>query len=149
MPKREVNNANRERRLKMKMGGMTYAEIGRIEGISKVSVYKQINHLIPNEQDLEIYKKHRADILASKQVELLQALTPDKIKDASALQLITGMGILTDKERLERGQSTQNVETVVQSLSSDRESLLKEIEILRDNVVINNMDKGENNNNNS
>jgi transposase len=131
MPKREVNNANRERRLKMKMGGMTYAEIGRIEGISKVSVYKQINHLIPNEQDLEIYKKHRADILASKQVELLQALTPDKIKDASALQLITGMGILTDKERLERGQSTQNVETIVQSLSSDRESLLKEIEILK------------------
>jgi transposase len=131
MPKREVNNANRERRLKMKMGGMTYAEIGRIEGISKVSVYKQINHLIPNEQDLEIYKKHRADILASKQVELLQALTPDKIKDASALQLITGMGILTDKERLERGQSTQNVETIVQSLSSDRESLVKEIEILK------------------
>jgi transposase len=131
MPKREVNNANRERRLKMKMGGMTYAEIGRIEGISKVSVYKQINHLIPNEQDLEIYKKHRADILASKQVELLQALTPDKIKDASALQLITGMGILTDKERLERGQSTQNVETIVQSLSSARESLVKEIEILK------------------
>lgn len=131
MPKKAVNDITRERRLKMKMGGMTYEEIGKIEGVSKVAVYKQISDLLPNNNDIEIYKQHRADILAKKQVELLQALTPDKIKEASALQLITGMGILTDKERLERGQSTQNVETVVQSLSSDRESLLKEIEILK------------------
>lgn len=115
----------------MKIGGMTYQEIADIEGVTKQAICKQIAHLIPDKSALDTYKQNRADILAGKQIELLQALTPDKIKEASALQLVTQFGILTDKERLERGQSTQNVETIVQSLSSDRESLLKEIEILK------------------
>lgn len=131
MPKKAVNNITKERRLKMKLGGMTYEEIGKIEGVSKVAVYKQISGLLPNQVDLETYKTHRADILAGKQMEVLLELTPDKLKAASAMQIATTFGILTDKERLERGQSTQNVETIVQSLSSDRESLVKEIAMLK------------------
>lgn len=125
MPKKQVDQVTLNKRVKMKIGGMTYKEIAEIEGVTKQAICKQISNLIPNKSALDTYKQNRADILAGKQIEILQALTPDKIKDASALQLVTSMGILTDKERLERGQSTQNIESVVTEMHGELAKLIK------------------------
>lgn len=137
MPKVKVDKDKLNKRTKMKLGGLTYQEIADIEGVSKQAIQQQLTDFVPNLGALETYKKHRADILAAKQVELLHALTKDKIKDASALQLITGMGILTDKERLERGQSTQNVETIIHSLTNDRDDIARQIAELKGDIVTN------------
>lgn len=59
----------------------------------------------------ESYKKNRADIMAGIQEKILNKLNVPKLKIETAKELqhaLTGWGILYDKERLERGQSTSN-----------------------------------------
>ena len=50
-------------------------------------------------------------MFAATQSRILNNLTDDDIKKGSMLQKATAVGILYDKERLERGQSTENVAT--------------------------------------
>ena len=58
---------------------------------------------------LQEIKTHRADVFTVMGQSFLDSLDADDIKAASLLQRVTAMGILYDKERLERGQSTANV----------------------------------------
>ena len=96
------------RALELKKGGATYAEIAKVQGVSPQAVNKQIKDLLPNE-DTETFKNHRADILAEMQSKLLSSIEPDEIKKVPVDKRIVSMGILFDKERLERGKSTSNV----------------------------------------
>ena len=62
-----------------------------------------------NKQDIDMFVENRVDIVRSKQQQILDALTPDKLEKAAARDLMVGYGILLDKDRLESGQSTANV----------------------------------------
>lgn len=59
--------------------------------------------------EIESFKEQRADILAGKQRELLAALTTETIQKMAGRDLAVSMGILFDKERVERGQSVVNL----------------------------------------
>lgn len=121
------------RAAELKQGGATYKEIAAIQGVSPQAIQQSIKDLLPTE-DTETYKKNRPDIFAGLQSKLLLNLDQTDLKALMAKQpsaMALWFNSLFNAERLERGQSTQNVETIVQSLSSDRESLLKEIEILK------------------
>lgn len=98
--------------------GLTYAQIGAINGVSKQAIHKLIKHLEPD-QYTEVYKSTRADVLAKVQHGLLSELTPDKVKKMQPRDIVVSMGILYDKERLERGQSTSNM----MSIHADLETL--------------------------
>jgi len=90
--------------------GLTQTEIARLLGCS---VPRVSNMLKPHKQalaSLETYKTRRADVLCLLGRELLYSLTPDQIKAMAPASRITAAAILYDKERLERGQSTANVE---------------------------------------
>jgi hypothetical protein len=65
------------------------------------------------QNQVDEYRKHRADILAGLQHKILSSLTEGDIKDASALQRVTAAGILYDKERLETGKTTANIGTLI------------------------------------
>ena len=121
MPKKVVDT---DTLVALKQAGKSYREIAEITGGNKDVINRRIKDLLPDDTT-KVYIENRADILAKLQCELLQGLDASKIKGASALQLITGAGILFDKERLERGQSTQNVESVITTLSSDADDLRK------------------------
>ncbi len=95
--------------LELKNKDLNNKQIAELLGCDRSNVSKRLKEYAPTLRKIGGYKKHRADIYAHMQSELLSAVTPDKIKDSSATQLITGMAILYDKERLERGQSTQNM----------------------------------------
>ena len=58
---------------------------------------------------LKRFKETKADILASKQRALLDSLDTGAIKSMSPGSRVTAFAILYDKERLERGQSTENI----------------------------------------
>ena len=62
-----------------------------------------------NKQEIDMFVENRVDIVRSKQKQILDALTPDKLEKAAARDLMVGYGILLDKDRLESGQSTQNI----------------------------------------
>ncbi|MBW2003076.1 MAG: hypothetical protein JRI72_00465 [Deltaproteobacteria bacterium] len=89
--------------------GMSLSEASRHLGIAKSTLSKRLQHLNIQPNGLKKYKEHRADLLAYYQLQLLSALTPADIKKMSPVQRITCFGILYDKERLERGQSTENI----------------------------------------
>ena len=61
------------------------------------------------------YKEHRADLLAGIQRTILGHMDEDRLKKASAKDLTVAYGILYDKERLERGLSTQNTAVLMAS----------------------------------
>ena len=98
---------NIKQALALKMdSNLSYQQIADIQGVVPTAIFKQIKKLLPDEAT-EVYKNNRADIIAHMQLGILQSVNKAKIKKASLRDSIVSFGILYDKERLERGQSTQ------------------------------------------
>lgn len=61
-------------------------------------------------EDVQLYRIHKSEILSAAQKLVLKyALTEEKLKKATFLQLVQGFEILSKCERLELGQSTENI----------------------------------------
>ncbi len=74
--------------------------------------YRNLQAIAPtrkNAEAIDKFREERADILAGKQKEILQAMTSEKLAKSSAYQLAGMFSLLHEKERLERGLSTGNV----------------------------------------
>lgn len=79
-------------------------------------------------QELTDYKANRADLLALKGKSALESITHDKLQKAAPSQAAAVFGILYDKERLERGQSTENVSYADMTMQSrEIERQIKEL----------------------
>lgn len=91
----------------LKLAGKSYRQIGEITGISKDAVRNAIKELLPTDAT-EIFKKNRADILAELQRKILESCNQDNLAKVGFRDKVVCAGILHDKERLERGQSTVN-----------------------------------------
>jgi hypothetical protein len=104
--------------------GLSYVQIGKILGCTAANVKIRLNALgMTLESDVvEKFKEKRADILASHQFQVLENLGPEKLKKAGVRELSVMFGILYDKERLERGQSTANISTYAHILREEGES---------------------------
>ena len=90
--------------------GLSYTQAGKILNIDRSAVCRLCQRNgIPRKDELKNFKKNKADILSSKQAQVLNCINNETLKKASAYQLAGMFGILYDKERLERGESTQNV----------------------------------------
>jgi len=101
-----------EKILKYRKQGLSLPEIGGILGISKQAVHQRLQPYAEELENLEDYKEHRADILALKGRQILKNIDNDRLEKASAYQLAGMYGILYDKERLERGESTHNIASI-------------------------------------
>lgn len=109
--------------LKLNNPNLSMTQASAILGCSKANLIARLSRaniswgsMAPT---LDRYKARRADLLAHKGMTVLAALSEDKVTEMTGLQLATAYGILYDKERLERGQSTANVayQDLTQSLS--------------------------------
>ena len=87
--------------------GLTGPEIGKLVGCSPNNIYERFQRINYTPEYLKSYKKHKADLLAQKQRELLSALDSDAIKRMQPRDVVMAYGILYDKERIERGQAGQ------------------------------------------
>jgi predicted DNA-binding protein YlxM (UPF0122 family) len=88
-------------------------EIADIVNTSRQHVHQTLERYGIDTKDLETYKDRRAEVLAGLQDKILKTVDDASIKDASVLQKVTAFGILYDKERLERGQTTQNIGALI------------------------------------
>lgn len=91
--------------------GLSHREIGKMLGVDSSTVCRALKRLGLESDDIDhtkCFKTYRADILASRQLQILENLTDEKLAKASARDLAIVFGTLYDKERLERGESTQN-----------------------------------------
>lgn len=109
-----VNNPNLnqiplERLIELRAKRLSYNEIAKIVGCTKQNVWLRIQGYAKDCEDVEEFKANRADLMASIQHRILSSIDNDEIKKAPLATKLMSYGILYDKERLERGQSTQNI----------------------------------------
>lgn len=114
--------------------GLTVTQIGREMEISPGAVRTRLTRLnlkTDHQKAVEDYKSRKADILAAHQKDLLDGITPEKIEMAGIDTLIRSFGTLYDRERVERGLSTdiidvrQGVERVSQIEELQKRVLLR------------------------
>ena len=98
-----------EKLLKWRKQGLSYDEIGSMIGRSKQAVHQRLQPYRDAIENLPAFKENRADIFAIHQQRLLNSLSDDDIKRIPPGSRFTGVGILYDKERLERDKSTDNI----------------------------------------
>lgn len=109
--------------IKTKHPDLSSVEIGKMVGCDHSNVIRTLQRYGIDKAETEDYKSHRADILAGIQVKLLKSITDEDIKGMPVGQRFMGYGILYDKERLERGQSTSNESIIVTQIRDMRERL--------------------------
>jgi len=107
---------------------LTYEEIGRILGCTKQNIHQRLQPFRSSIDNLQTIKDNRADTLTVISDTILNSLTADDIKKATIGTKVTTYGILYDKERLERGQTTANVGYA--DYTRDMRELDKEIDVL-------------------
>ena len=114
--------------------GLSYREAAAIIGVKHPSLWEFCKtHDIPTKDAFEKYKKNKANILDAKGMQLLESLTTSDIKEkASPYQRVGMYGILYDKARLERGESTQNV--AYRDISENLAEIDKEIAELQGTI---------------
>ena len=101
--------------------GLTVDDIGKMYGVGESAVRGFLSRNGLSLVDLRNWKRTRADLLSLKQSQMLEEITPEKMKAASTRDLVAGIVGLHGVERLERGQSTQNVD--VQELTGRLDEL--------------------------
>jgi hypothetical protein len=119
--------------IRLRNRGLSYEEIGRIVGCSKPNVWSRLEPYRKHIDGLPAFKEARADLLAVHQSRLLDSLSDEEIEKMPPGSRVVNFGILYDKERLERGQSTSNVcyadfTRSIQDLDREIQKLEAEIE---------------------
>ena len=112
--------------LELRLKGLSYAEIGRVAGgMAKQSIEQRLSkfkRLLEHPEQVHAYREHEAEILDSVSMELTTSLIDDvrrKGKKAlSGYQKVGMFGILFDKRRLLRGESTANVSNLTQIIQA-------------------------------
>lgn len=89
--------------------GKTARQIAEQYGVTPETVWGMCRRQGFSVKTLETYKAQKADLLAFRQNQILEAMTPEKILGASLRDQATTFNILHNAERLERGQSTNNL----------------------------------------
>ena len=87
---------------------LSYNRIAKIQGVTTQAVHQRLRQFLPT-AETDLYKSNRADILANAQLKILTQLDQPRLKKAGLRDLVVSAGIHYDKERLERGLSSQNV----------------------------------------
>lgn len=97
---------------------LTTRQIAAIANTDHTHVIKTLERYGTDQRDVEAYKKNRPNILAGLQHRLLVSVTDEDIKKAPLGSRILAAAQLYDKERLETGQSTTNISTLIGSIEA-------------------------------
>lgn len=97
--------------------GITTRELGALNNIDHTAVVRLFQRHGIERQQTEDYKGNRADFFAGMQEKIVASITQEDLQKASLRDKIISAGVLYDKERLERGQSTSNQSVFFRVLS--------------------------------
>lgn len=120
--------------IELRSKNLSYSQIGKILGCSRENVCLRLSRAGYKKEDLANFKKHRGDVLAFFQSKLLNSVTDEDIKKINVYQRVISAGVLYDKERLERGKSTENVDfrqltMTLSELQAEQARLEKELNL--------------------
>jgi len=129
--KRKPRKLDSEKVLTLARAGMSDGDIAKHQGVQRTTVWRFLEAHRAEISSINIYKSHRADLLAGLQGDcldlqkrivasiddgVLAALKPSE-KTGLLMALNATHGTIYDKERLERGQSTANVGLVAKIMA--------------------------------
>jgi len=89
---------------------LSQQQIGQIVDCDQAYVSRVLKRYGVAQDKTDEFKQLRADILAGVQSKLIESIDTDDLSKVSLRDKVVCFGILNDKERLERGLSTQNFE---------------------------------------
>lgn len=112
---------------------LTTREIGAIADCTHVNVINTLHRYNIDHAQMSDYKANRADVLAGLQHRLLVSITDADINKTPVGSRVLAVAQMYDKERLERGQSTNNISYLDESkrlaaLKAERETLAQAIQ---------------------
>ncbi len=124
----------------MAQAGLSTYQIAKVVDANQSTVHRFLKKIEPERQAVEAFKANRAEVLATLQAKnltiqdkildqldddgLLGALTPSQMSGI-VFALNSQHGTLFDKERLERGQSSQNISVVSRMIDSAVQDIYK------------------------
>lgn len=96
--------------IEFKKKGLTHQQIANLLGCDKSNVTKRLGTIKEELESLDNFTKHKSATMEFIQQRLLDSITPEKIKEATLQQTATSFGIIYDKQRLQDGKSTENLD---------------------------------------
>ena len=99
--------------LKLRIQGKTFQQIADIYKKSKQAIHQQIQGLYEylDKDQLQAFRERKIDILDALEHKFLsEAVKPSRMKRASSRDMVVNYGIISDKNRLEQGKSSMNVD---------------------------------------
>ena len=106
---------------------MSRREIAKELKVSRNTVDKALGKLLEFNEEIELFRKQKPDILDSKLALILKAIDTKKVSEAKLRDLAVSAGIIFDKSRLEQGLSTANVTSWTAIVSQVQKHPEKEI----------------------
>ena len=88
---------------------LSQRELAKEVGVARNTVAKALAKVSDYKEEIELFRKQRGDILDEKQALILRAIDSKKVSEAKLRDLTVSLGIIFDKNRLERGLSTSNI----------------------------------------
>jgi len=130
-----------EKIIKLRSKGLSLKEVANVLGCSEANISLRLKDHLDDLDALDDFKQVRGDTLALYQRKLLKSLSSGDIQKASPYQRVGMFGILYDKERLERGQTTENIGYMDYNRALDQ--VIKERERLQDELGIDGVQDAE------
>jgi hypothetical protein len=133
---RKARRLDRKKAIEQHNRGLSNAEIASLQGVNESTVWRFLDRSKPEQEALERFKSGRADEMANLHGKAVQVqhlvldrmraeLSDDALANALSPSQKTGYlnaatiagGTAFDKERLERGESTQNISVLSRMLN--------------------------------
>jgi len=105
--------------------GKTTRQVAKLYGVTPQAVRNCCYRHGFSIAALNSFKEAKADLLAWKQSQIVEAMSPEKIETASLRDQATALNIINNVEKLERGQATSNIN--IHAVNQDLESVEAEI----------------------
>ena len=120
--------------IELKRKNLSHEQIAKLLKCSTTNITLRLAKYRDITDNLDRFKNHRADILAFNQQRLLNSITDAEIKKAPLGTKVLATCQLYDKERLERGQSTENVSVkgITRNIAADVDRINQAIKALED-----------------
>ena len=127
MPVKKISDDKKVAVKSLVDAGMSYQKVSEIVGVANGSITNIVREFESNREIVEYYKKNRADLLAYDQIKYRSHITEEKLEKASARDLEIMRGVCYDKERLEKGQSTENVSVIIEYIRELKKKKAQEL----------------------
>ena len=99
------------RALKLRASGMSYRQIASLTNSDKSTVHQTLAPILAELADpktTEMYRSKQAEIMDGLAAKTVASITDEDISKSGFRDRVVALGILTDKSRLIRGESTSN-----------------------------------------